>query len=68
MEDFKFNIDGKIILHILLKYWLVILISAILGGFLGWVFNKWIFEPVYESTKTVFAWESNESEAKPFIA
>ena len=56
MEDFKFNIDGQTILHILLKYWLIILISAIFGGIVGWIGNKWVFEPVYESTKTVFAW------------
>ena len=68
MDDFKFNIDGQTVLHILLKYWLIILCSAILGGILGWIFNKWVFEPVYESTKTVFAWESNESEIKNIAA
>jgi len=68
MEDFKFNIDAQAILHILLKYWLIILIAAIAGGVLGWVFNKWIFAPVYESTKTVFAWESNDSETKNLVA
>lgn len=68
MEDFKFNIDGQTVLHILLKYWLIILCSAILGGILGWIFNKWVFDPVYESTKTVFAWESNESETKNIVA
>jgi capsular exopolysaccharide synthesis family protein len=68
MDDFKFNIDGQTILHILLKYWLIILISAIFGGIVGWICNKWVFEPVYESTKTVFAWESNESETKNIVA
>jgi capsular exopolysaccharide synthesis family protein len=68
MEDFRFNIDGQTVLHILLKYWLIILISAVFGGVLGWFFNKWVFTPVYESTKTVFAWESNDSETKNLVA
>jgi len=60
MEEFKFNIDMQSILRVLMKYRGALLICAALGGFSGWSLSKWVFSPVYESSVTIFAWESNE--------
>lgn len=59
MEEMKFEIDLQSILRVLMKYWGILLICAVLGGLTGWSLSKWVFSPVYESSVTIFAWESN---------
>jgi capsular exopolysaccharide synthesis family protein len=59
MEELKFDIDLQSILRVLMKYWSVLLTCAVLGGLTGWSLSKWVFSPVYESSITIFAWDSN---------
>lgn len=61
MEDFKLDVDLQSILRVLIKYWSIILVCAILGGFSGWILSKWVLKPAYESSVTIFAWETNEN-------
>ena len=60
MEEFKTEIDLQSILRILMKYCVVLLTCAVLGGLAGWSLSKWVLSPVYESSVTIFACESNE--------
>jgi capsular exopolysaccharide synthesis family protein len=60
MDDFKFDIDMQCVLRVLLKYWGILLVCTALGGLLGWGLSKWVFKPVYESSITIFAWETND--------
>jgi len=55
MKDFSFNIDLQSCIRALLKYWQVILLAALLGGFSGWSLSQWVFMPVYESSITILA-------------
>lgn len=62
MEEFKTEIDLQSILRVLMKYWHTLLICAILGGLAGWSLSKWVFSPVYESSVTIFAWDSDDDD------
>lgn len=62
MEEMKFEIDLQTGLRIILKYWQVILITAVLGGFSGWSLSKWGFTPIYSASVTIFAWESSDDD------
>jgi len=53
------DFDFHFLLKLLFKYWVVLLLGCILGSTTGFVVNKWIFEPEYESSVTVYAWQSN---------
>ncbi|MFA7232016.1 MAG: Wzz/FepE/Etk N-terminal domain-containing protein, partial [Victivallaceae bacterium] len=61
MDEFKFDIDVQSIMRVLMKYWSILLICALLGGFAGWSLSKWVLRPVYESSTTIYALESNEN-------
>jgi len=62
MKEFKFELDLQTVIRILLKYWQIILLSTVLGGFTGWGLSKWVFTPVYEASTTIFAWESSDDD------
>lgn len=65
MEELKFDIDLQSILRVLMKYWTVLLICAILGALTGWSLSKWVIKPVYASSVTIYAWDNNDNPTTP---
>jgi capsular exopolysaccharide synthesis family protein len=53
------DFDFQFLLKLLFKYWMFLLIGCILGSLAGIFASKWIFTPEYESSVTLYAWQSN---------
>ena len=65
MEELKFDIDLQTCIRVLLKYWQIILLFALLGGISGWGLSKWGMTPVYVASTTIFAWELSDDDKSP---